>query len=82
MSDRFGRIMGVIALLLLAALVAQPHLDRLIYGAPRSVEARGNLADAERTAIEIFERVSPSVVQVAARPVASEDAHRSPGEQG
>lgn len=33
----------------------------------RSVDARGPLSDGERSAIEIFERVSPSVVQVAAR---------------
>jgi S1-C subfamily serine protease len=30
----------------------------------RPIEARGNLADEERTAIEIFEQVSPSVVYV------------------
>src|SRR5262249_50041085 len=33
----------------------------------RSVEQRGPLSDAERANIEIFERVSPSVVQVASQ---------------
>jgi 2-alkenal reductase len=33
----------------------------------RSVDPRGPLSDREHSAIEIFERVSPSVVQVAAR---------------
>jgi S1-C subfamily serine protease len=33
----------------------------------RSVEPRGPLAEAERATIEVFERVSPSVVQVAVR---------------
>jgi 2-alkenal reductase len=69
-----------LAVILLAALVAQPHLDRLIYATPRTVEARGGLAESERTAVEIFARVSPSVVQVAARPVASED--KSHAQQG
>jgi S1-C subfamily serine protease len=39
--------------------------------AARSVEQRGPLSDAERANIEIFERVSPSVVQVAARSAAN-----------
>src|SRR4030095_2751719 len=34
---------------------------------PRPIEARGDLADFERTAIELFERVSPSVVQIVGR---------------
>jgi S1-C subfamily serine protease len=49
-------------------LVAQPYVDRYFFAAtPRPVQARGALADAERTGIEIFERVAPSVVQVVAR---------------
>ncbi|MBV8746586.1 MAG: trypsin-like peptidase domain-containing protein [Xanthobacteraceae bacterium] len=67
------RVLLALAVILLAVIVAQPHLDRLIYATPRTIEARGNLAEDERTGIEIFERVSPSVVQVAARPVAAED---------
>ncbi|MBN8955972.1 MAG: trypsin-like peptidase domain-containing protein [Rhizobiales bacterium] len=37
----------------------------------RPVDPRGPLSDSERSAIEIFERVSPSVVQVAARGAAN-----------
>src|SRR5262249_51657185 len=81
MSDRFTRVTLVLTLLLLAAMAAQPHLDRLIYSTPHPIAARGNLADAERTAIEIFQRVSPSVVQVAARPLASEDKPHPSSEQ-
>ncbi len=79
-SDRIGRVLLALAVVLLAALVAQPHLDRLIYATPRTVDARGSLAEGEQTGIEIFARVSPSVVQVAARPVASED--KSHAEEG
>ena len=35
--------------------------------AARAVEQSGPLSDAEKATIEIFERVSPSVVQVAAK---------------
>jgi len=55
----------VILIVLLAVIAAQPYVDRVLSGTPRPVEARGDLADSERTAIEIFARVSPSVVQVA-----------------
>jgi 2-alkenal reductase len=48
----------------------------------RTVEPRGALADIERTSIDIFERASPSVVQVVgARPGALE-ASQSEGENG
>jgi 2-alkenal reductase len=59
---------------LLAVLAAQPYLDRLFFSAstPRAVEARGQLAEVERTAIEIFQRVSPSVVQVVGQAAASD----------
>jgi 2-alkenal reductase len=39
--------------------------------AARTVDQRGPLSDAERANIELFERVSPSVVQVAARSAAA-----------
>jgi S1-C subfamily serine protease len=68
MRDRFSRLMLGILLILLMAVVAQPYIDRVFFsGTPRPIEPRGGLADAERTAIEIFERASPSVVHVAAR---------------
>src|ERR1700716_1574991 len=72
MRDRFTRLTLGILLILLAAFVVQPYIDRIFFsGTPRPVEPRGSLAEAERTAIEIFERVSPSVVHVVARAVAS-----------
>ncbi len=74
--DRVSRVLLALAVVLLAALVAEPHLDRVFYATPRTIEARGSLAEGERTGVEIFERVAPSVVQVAARPVASEDKSR------
>jgi S1-C subfamily serine protease len=64
-QDRFTRVAVVVLIILLAVIAAQPYVDRILSGAPRPVEARGNLADSERTAIDIFARVSPSVVQVA-----------------
>jgi S1-C subfamily serine protease len=72
-GDRVIRVLLALAVILLAVIAARPHLDRLIYATPRTVEARGSLAESERTGVEIFERVSPSVVQVAARPGAMED---------
>jgi S1-C subfamily serine protease len=69
MRDGFTRLMLGVLLVLVAAFVAQPYIDRVLFSAtPRPVEPRGSLAEAERTAIEIFDRVSPSVVQVVARP--------------
>ena len=48
----------------------RPEIERRLFSAttPRPVEARGNLADFEKLTIEIFERLSPSVVQVAGLP--------------
>src|SRR3981081_4511379 len=72
MRDRFTRLVFLVLLILVAAFVVQPYIDRVFFsGTPRPVEPRGNLAEAERTAIEIFERVSPSVVQVVARAAAA-----------
>jgi S1-C subfamily serine protease len=69
MRDGFTRVMLAALLVLVAVFVAQPYIDRIFFPpTPRLVEPRGSLAEAERTAIEIFDRVSPSVVQVVARP--------------
>lgn len=65
MRDRFIRVAAVVLIVLLAVIAAQPYVDRVLSGSPRAVEARGDLADSERTGIDIFARVSPSVVQVA-----------------
>src|SRR5438128_808527 len=67
-----NRILGVIVALILggsAVYLARPYIDYQLYAATdsRPIEARGDLADFERTAIELFERVSPSVVQIVGR---------------
>ena len=69
MRNLFARSMLVIAVVLLVIIAAQPYILRGLYSAstPRPVEARGNLSDIERTTIEIFNRTSPSVVQVVGR---------------
>src|SRR5690349_15127453 len=63
----------LLALLLLLGLALQPYIERVLFAAttPRAVQFRGQLSDAERSTIEIFEKVSPSVVQVAAQRASS-----------
>jgi len=69
MRDRFTRLALLVLIILLGVLVVQPYIDRALFSAatPRAVEPRGDLADVERSTVKIFEQVSPSVVQVAAR---------------
>jgi S1-C subfamily serine protease len=69
MGDRLTKIIVFGLLVVLAIYIGQPYVDRLMFSAstPRAIAPRGNLIDLERTTIELFERVSPSVVQVAAR---------------
>jgi 2-alkenal reductase len=69
MQDRLTRLVVVGLLVLLAILVAQPYVDRVLFSAnePRPIEPRGKLADIERGTIDIFQRVAPSVVHVAGR---------------
>jgi len=66
---RLAQIGLALALVMLAIIVAQPYAERILFASttPRSVEPRGSLSDVERSTIAIFEQVSPSVVQVAAR---------------
>jgi 2-alkenal reductase len=66
MRDRFSRTAIVVLIVLLAVLVVQPYIDRLLFAAtsPRAVVSRSDLPEAERATISLFERVSPSVVQV------------------
>jgi len=72
--DRTRRIVLAAILLLLALAVAQPYVTPLLYSAdtPRSIAARGDLADAEKTTIALFERASPSVVHVFAQAAAQD----------
>jgi len=53
-------------LVLLVIIAARPYVVERLYAAtkPLPVEARGDLANYERSTIAIFNRVSPSVVQV------------------
>jgi len=66
MNERSFRFATFLLLLLVAGLLAQPYVDRLLFAAtsPRAVTARGDLAESERATVSMFERVSPSVVQV------------------
>jgi 2-alkenal reductase len=69
-NDRIIRAALVVALLLLAAFVAEPYVARLLYAetGPRLVAARGDLSDLEKATVAIFQRASPSVVHVFAEP--------------
>jgi 2-alkenal reductase len=66
MQDRATRIIMLVVAVLLAILIAQPYLNSYLFSArePRPVAARGDLADFERSTIQVFETVAPSVVQV------------------
>ena len=74
MGHRISRLIILVLVIVLGVYVAQPYIDRLLYSAstPRAIESRGSLSDLERSTIELFERVSPSVVQVVGRAVALE----------
>ncbi len=73
MRSRFSRVCGVALALAMAGggttlfLGASP----LTTSVARTIERRGPLSDAERSTIEMFNRVSPSVVQVVARAAAN-----------
>jgi 2-alkenal reductase len=66
---RFFRVALIAVLALLGFSVAQPYVSRLLLtdDAPRPVALRGELSEVERSFIGLFERVSPSVVQVVSR---------------
>jgi 2-alkenal reductase len=69
MTNRFSRFLTLALLVALGFVLLRPYVDDLLYSAtsPRSVQARGLLSDSERAVIELFERDSPSVVQVVGR---------------
>src|SRR5262245_6433628 len=66
MARRFIVALAVLAAVLLALTLANIRYSPWTHSTARSVDQRGPLSDFERATIEIFERVSPSVVQVAA----------------
>src|SRR4030088_1888121 len=84
MGDRLTKIVVVALLVVLGVYIAQPYFDRLLFSAStsRTVEPRGALADIERTSIEIFERASPSVVQVVGARAGALEASQSEGDNG
>jgi S1-C subfamily serine protease len=67
METRFNRPILIGILVVLVIIAAQPYIKERLFSAiaPRPVKARGDLADYERATVAIFDRVSPSVVQVA-----------------
>jgi 2-alkenal reductase len=67
MRPRHVLVVAVAAAVMAALAVSNIREVPWKTSAARSVEQRSPLADAERANIEIFERVSPSVVQVASQ---------------
>src|SRR5690606_12165086 len=68
MQNRLARVTMVVVALLLAFLIVQPYVNYYLFAArePRPPAPRGDLAQFERSTINVFETVSPSVVQVVA----------------
>jgi 2-alkenal reductase len=83
MSDRFARFAIAVVVLIVGVYLGQPYFDRFMYSAstPRAVAPRGTLSELERSSIELFERASPSVVQVVGR-AGTPDARAAEGENG
>jgi len=65
-QNRVVRAILIAVAIVLVGLVALPYLRQTFLAAstPRPVQPRGDLAESERSTIELFDRVSPSVVQV------------------
>lgn len=82
--DHLTRLLLLGIFVLLAALVAQPYIERQLFSAvtPRAIEPRGILADAERSTITLFDQVSPSVVQVVGKTGADEGTKQEGEEAG
>ena len=76
MSQRINNLLIIALLIVVGIYIAQPRIDRWLYSAstPRTVAPRGNLSELERSTIELFERVSPSVVQVVSRAAGGESS--------
>lgn len=71
MRRRYGIAAAALAALLLVVTAAKIQHAPWSTPAARAVEQRGPLSEAEKATIDIFERVSPSVVQVAVRSAAN-----------
>ena len=70
MNRRFVLFAAIVAGVLVALTVSNIRYSPWTNTVARTVDQRGPLSEAERANIELFERVSPSVVQVAARSAA------------
>lgn len=71
MSRRFALFLAVVATVLVALTLSNMRYSPWTNTSARSVDQRGPLSEVERGNIELFERVSPSVVQVVARAASS-----------
>jgi 2-alkenal reductase len=67
MNRRFALFAVIVAAVLVALTLSNIRYSPWTNTVARTVDQRGPLSEAERANIELFERVSPSVVQVAAR---------------
>ena len=70
MNRRFVLFAAIVAGVLVALTLSNIRYSPWTNTVARTVDPRGPLSEAERANIELFERVSPSVVQVAARSAA------------
>src|SRR5882762_6791829 len=79
MPNRFTRIATATIIVLLTAVLVQPYVERLVFAttAPKPVAARGDLAQWEKSTIDLFAQAAPSVVQVVSVP-----AEAARGESG
>src|SRR4029079_19292353 len=82
MNRRFVLFAAIVAGVLVALTVSNIRYSPWTNTVARTVDQRGPLSEAERANIELFERVSPSVVQVAARSAANPLAEDEGGEGG
>lgn len=79
MNRRHAVVFAVAAAVLLALTATNLRQSSWMGSNARAVEQRGPLSDAERANIEIFEKVSPSVVQVVAQSAANPLTEESEG---
>ena len=82
MSRRFALSLAIIAAVLVALTLSNMRYSPWTNTSARTVEQRGPLSDGERANIELFERVSPSVVQVAAQSAAANPLEEDEGGGG
>jgi 2-alkenal reductase len=66
MTDRASRVLLIVIAVLLGGQLLQPYINSLLFsaGKPQPIVARGDLSAFERSTVEVFEAVAPSVVQV------------------